>query len=117
MCLIPNAPCPATTIFMEKLLSLGGHFRTAALPRERLVLEDDVTESRIRSRHVIEAIHLAHLCIERAARDQPHDELDGLGTRLAHVLDERNTGKRDWIRDEIVEEACVELAVDEPRAL
>src|SRR5579872_2571173 len=99
MCLMPNAPCPATTIFMAKLL-LGSRSRTAGLPHERLVLENDVAQSRVRSRHVIEAIHLAHLVIEGAAGDQPHDELDRLRARLAHVLEERNARERDWIPHE-----------------
>src|SRR5579872_3535491 len=103
MCLIPNAPCPATTIFMQRLLSLGGRFRAAAAPRECLVLEDDVAERGVGSRHVIEAIYLAHLVVEGAARDEPHHELDRLGARLAHVLEERNARQGHRIRDQVVE--------------
>src|SRR5688572_22050274 len=63
-CLMPNAPAPARMTFMSLHLSL--------------VLENDVSDRRIRSRHVIEPVNLLHIIIERAAHDEPHHQLDAL---------------------------------------
>src|SRR6185295_12874459 len=72
-------------------------------------------ERRVRGGHVIEAIHLAHLLLERTARDEPHDHLDALGAGLAHVLDERNPPRQLRIAGEAIEETFVPLRVDEAR--
>src|SRR5262249_25900214 len=72
-------------------------------------------ERRVRRGHVIEAIDLAHLLVERTARDEPHDHLDALGASLAHILDERNPARHLSIACEAVEEALVPCRVDEAR--
>src|SRR5690349_14162490 len=102
-CLMPKAPCPAMQIFM------------IAIPSG--VFENEMTERRVRRRHVIEAIDLLHPRRQRAARDEPHDHLDALGTGLTHVLDERNLARHFGIARQAVEEALVPLLVDEPGAL
>src|SRR5215218_1798114 len=71
MCLMPNAPCPATQTFMA---SPSGCFEAQQARR------------RVRRGHVIETIRLAHAVAERAAHCEPHHHLDAFGTRLAHVL-------------------------------
>ena len=51
------------------------------------ILENDVTDGGVRCRDVIETVHLAGIGFERAAHDEPHDERDAFGARLAHVLE------------------------------
>ena len=99
----------------ERALPCDNDFHTS-FP-EALVLENKVTQRRVRARHVIEAIHLAHLLIERTARDEPHDHLDAFGAGFAHVLDERNAARQP-VRslDETVEKPRVPFPVDEARA-
>src|ERR1700722_5380753 len=105
-CLIPKAPCPATTI----LITL------AMVSLLTLVLENQVSERRVRRGHVIETVDLLHVALESATRDQPHDELDGLRAGLANVFDKRNLRIGLRIFHEVVEEARVPFLVDEPGA-
>src|SRR3984957_15911620 len=105
-CLIPKAPCPATTI----LITL------AMMSLLALVLENQVSERRVRRGHVIETVDLLHVVLERATRDQPHDELDGLRAGLANVFNERNPRISLRILHEVVQDARVPFLVDQSGA-
>ena len=59
-------------------------------------------DRRVRRGNVIEAMHFAHLCVERAAHDQPHHQLDAFGACFTDVLHERNARQRFRIADELV---------------
>src|SRR5262245_59531642 len=59
---------------------------------------------------------LADLVVERTAHDQPHHELDAFRARIAHVIDVRNARELVCLRRKTVEEAIVELLVDQARA-
>src|SRR4051812_28834507 len=102
-CFWPKAPCPATQILIA--------FSSASC-----IFENDVTECRVRRRHVIEAVHFLHPVLERAAHDEPHHQLDRLRAGLAQVLEVRNLHQRLRILGQVVEEARIELAVDETGA-
>ena len=65
---------------------------------------------------MVEAVELLDLLAQGAAHDQPHDQLDALGARLAQVLDVRHLRQRVRVVDQLVEERVVELGVDEPGA-
>ena len=64
---------------------------------------------------MIEAMHLAHTRVERAAHDQPHDELNAFRSGLAQELQRRDTRQGLRIGNQQVEEAAVEGLVDQPR--
>src|SRR5262245_48966678 len=100
-CLIPNAPAPtsATWIVMS-------------------VLQDQVSDGRVRRRHMVEAVrHLGRRTTgevgHRTARDQPHHQLDALAAGLAHVLDVWHLRQAGRVIDQTVEEAVVPLLVDQ----
>src|ERR1700737_2840773 len=76
-CLTPKAPCPANAIFIRRSWSC-------------FILEDDVPDRGVRGRHVVEPVDLAHLLIQGAAHDQPHDELNPLGASLPDALQVRH---------------------------
>ena len=65
---------------------------------------------------MIEAVDLAYGPFERAAHDEPHDELYTFRARFAQVLLARNAREGLGIRDDVVEETRVELLVDEAGA-
>src|ERR1039458_7478245 len=69
-CLIPNAPAPARMTFISKL-----------------VVEQQMAYGGIGGRHVIKAMQHPHALVQRAAHDQPHDQLDALRARLAQILE------------------------------
>ena len=75
-----------------------------------------MADGRVRCRHVVEAVHLLDLRVERPAHDEPHHQLDAFGARLAHVVDVRHLRERLGVRDQPVEEALIQLPVDQPRA-
>src|SRR5690348_13581942 len=54
-----------------------------------------------------------HLGLQRAAPDQPHHELDSLGSRLAQVFDVRDPRDLAGVVDQPIEPAVVPLFVDE----
>src|SRR6185312_5813657 len=103
-CLMPKAPWPASAIFMSSASLRSNLVR---------VFENEVTDRRVRGRHGVEAMHLLHRLVERAARRQPHHELDAFRARFADVVDMRDLGQRHRISDEFVEEAVVEFRIDE----
>src|SRR5882757_9784156 len=84
-CLTPKAPCPANTIFIFKPDAVfvfrrrrrASGRRATSVPLA-FVLENDVPDRRIGARHVVKAINLADVIVERTAHDQPHDHLDAL---------------------------------------
>src|SRR6185437_9713138 len=82
-CLMPKAPWPASAIFMSSASLRSNLVR---------VFENEVTDRRVRGRHGVEAMHLLHLLVERAARDQPHHQLDAFRARFADVVDMRDLG-------------------------
>src|SRR5215472_7306676 len=71
-CLMPKAPWPARQIFMGCLLA---------------VFEDDMAQRRVGNRNVMEAVDFLNPVVERAAHDEPHDELDAFRARLAQILE------------------------------
>ena len=68
---------------------------------------------------MIEAVRLTNLVIERASCDQPHDQFDTLGARLADVVDVGNPGQAFGIVNQTIEKTVVKRLVDQtgPRAL
>ena len=60
--------------------------RDRTLVSVSVVLENDQTRGRIRCRHVVVPVNLFDLGIERAAHDEPHDELDALSACLQNVV-------------------------------
>src|SRR4030095_14253482 len=100
-CLTPKAPAPARQILIASIVD------------SLRVLENDVADSRIRRGHVIEAVDIARVRVERATHDEPHHELDPFGARLAHVIEVRQFRKALGVGREAIEEAGVELAVAE----
>src|ERR1022692_3289701 len=78
--------------------------------------QHDVPDRGVGSRDVVEAVQLLDVAAQSAAHDQPHDQLDALGTRFAHVLDVWHAREAVRVLDEPVEERGVELLVDEARA-
>src|SRR5690348_6783608 len=79
-CLMPKAPWPARPTFMAIL----------SYPTLMRVFENEMTHRRVRGGHGVEAVHLLHLIVERAARDQPHHQLDAFRAGLADVIDMRD---------------------------
>ena len=130
-CFCPNAPCPATQIFIvtcsyEPLISRARR-RASILPAAVLAcpptfrgaamrLQNDVADRGVRRGHGVEAIDLVDLVVERAAHDQPHHHLDAFGAGLAHVFDVRNAGELLRVLGQIVEEGLVPFAVDQAGA-
>src|SRR5688572_19497131 len=102
MCLMPKAPWPATQTFMTRILSSRLHAQQS--------------RCRVRRRHAIETIRLTHLRPQCAAHGQPHDHLDTLGARLAHVLGVRDLRQLLGVVDHAVEEILVEFLVHEAGA-
>jgi hypothetical protein len=80
------------------------------------VFENDVTESRIRRRHVIEAVDFLHIVVDGAPHNQPHDHFYAFRARVAQVFNVRNAHICFRVAREIVEETRVEFLVDEPCA-
>src|SRR5687768_2192616 len=81
-CFWPKAPAPARTTFT---------FLSRAFARSAVtILEYDVTDCGVRSRHMIEAVDFLDIAVEGAAHNQPHDEFNPFGSGLAHVADTRN---------------------------
>src|SRR5690606_15020017 len=117
MCLTPNAPAPASATLIV-FIAAPCPFSPKA---SALVLEDQVPDRRVRRGHVVEAVNdlrwlAARDVGHRAARDQPHHQLDALGAGLANVVDVRHGRQSLRIGDQPVEEGVVELAVDQPGA-
>src|ERR1035438_3454844 len=106
-CLMPKAPAPASAIRMCLVLFLAGRVGGP---------QHDVPGRGVGSRDVVEAVQLLDVAAQSAAHDQPHDQLDALGTRFAHVLDVWHAREAVRVLDEPVEERGVELLVDEARA-
>ena len=77
------------------------------------VLENQMPHRRVRRGHVIEAMDLFDLGIERAAHDEPHDELDAFRAGFAHVVDVRHFGELVGFIHDAIEKAVVEFFVDE----
>src|SRR5687768_11951090 len=75
-----------------------------------------MSHGRVGGRYMIEAMYLFDGSRERATHDQPHDQLDALGTRLAQVTLARNARQRLGVADHGVQEGIVELLVDESGA-
>src|SRR5262245_60481600 len=92
MCLMPNAPCPATQIFMFVPLTC---------------FEAQQARRRVRRGHVVEAVRLAHVVAERTAHREPHHHLDALGAAFAHVLRVREFREARGIVRHAVEEGLV----------
>ena len=67
-------------------------------------------------RDVVVAVEGAGCSPERAAHDQPHDELDAFRARLAQILDVRNVTQLLRVTLEPVEEPIVPLSIDQPGA-
>jgi hypothetical protein len=68
------------------------------------------THRRVRGGHMVEAVRDAGACAagrvgHRAARDQPHHELDAFAAGLAHVVDVRHLRQAGGVGDQAVEEA------------
>src|SRR5258706_8942816 len=82
-----------------------------------LILEDHVTDRRIRRGHVVEALDTANALVKRAAHDEPHHELDALRTRFTQVLHGPNRCRLLWRFDHEVHEAVVEFPVRECRCI
>src|SRR6516162_9587647 len=100
-CLMPKAPVPASATRMSGLLvGVGG-------------LQHDVPDRGVRTGDVVEAVELLYLGAQCSAHDQPHDQLDALRTRLAHVFQMWHAGQALRVLDHSVEERVVELLVDE----
>jgi hypothetical protein len=85
------------------------------------ILQDEMADGRVRRGHVIEAMRDLGLgpardVGHRAARDQPHHELDAFRSRLAHIFDVTDLRQSVRVVDEAIEELVVPLGVDEARA-
>src|SRR5580700_6319127 len=93
-CLMPNAPWPARHTFMTCPLAP--------------VLENHVPDRGVRGGDMVEAINFLGVIVERAARNEPHHQLDAFRARFAHILKMRNLDERLRIRGEAIEEAVVE---------
>ena len=65
---------------------------------------------------MVEAVELLDLVAERAAHDQPHDQLDALRARFAQILDMRHLAQGLGVLDQLLDEVEVELLVDQPGA-
>ena len=64
---------------------------------------------------MVETVDLIDLVTERAAHDEPHDELDPLGACLDHVLEVRLVLQYLGLVDEVVHELDVPRQVDQTR--
>src|SRR6185436_11842081 len=112
-CLMPKAPAPARATLMVMV---------SCPPIWLSVFENEMADRRVARRHVIEAVRdrrpRAAGCgvRHRAARDQPHDQLDPLAAGLAHVLDVRHLRQRRGVPDQVIEKAVVPVLVDQTRA-
>src|SRR5215510_462887 len=89
-CLMPNAPAPASATLMGPAISV--------------VLQDQMADGGVARGHMIEAMAHRRLLaaldvVHRAARDQPHHELDALAAGLAHIVDMRQPRERVRIVD------------------
>src|SRR4051812_11780996 len=103
-CLMPNAPAPASATLMG--LAMSG------------ILQDKMANGRVARGHMVEpmqhlrlgtAIDIAH----RAARDQPHHELDALAAGLAHIIDMRHLRQAIRVVDQPIKEGVVPFPVDQ----
>src|ERR1019366_6109658 len=99
-CLIPNAPAPTRMTFISNL-----------------VVEQQMAYGGIGGRHVIKAMQHPHALVQRAAHDQPHDQLDALRARLAQILEMLDAHECLRIRTDGVEKMIVEFLVDQARPL
>src|SRR6266536_1612991 len=105
-CLTPKAPAPASAIRMCLVLFLAG---LVGGPQH------DVPDRGVGSRDMVEAVELLDVAAQSAAHDQPHDQLDALGARLAQILDVWHEREAVRVVDQPVEERGVELLIDEAR--
>src|SRR5262245_49240333 len=106
-CLMPNASAPASATLMGPAISI--------------VLQDQMADSGVARGHMVEAVSDLRLLaaidvVHRAARDQPHHELDAFAAGLAHIIDMRQPGERIRIVDQAIEEGVVPFAVDQAGA-
>src|SRR6266536_64677 len=105
-CLTPKAPAPASALRMCLVLFLAG---LVGGPQH------DVPDRGVGSRDMVEAVELLDVAAQSAAHDQPHDQLDALGARLAQILDVWHEREAVRVVDQPVEERGVELLIDEAR--
>src|SRR5690349_6230690 len=106
-CLMPNAPAPASATLIALAISV--------------VLQDEMADGGVARRHVVEAMPHRRLLAapevaHRAARNQPHHQLDALGAGFAHVLKMRNFRQAVGIVDQPIQESLVPLLVDQAGA-
>src|SRR5215468_3086584 len=106
-CRMPNAPAPASATLIGLAMSV--------------VLQDQMADGGVARRHVVESVPHRRLLAapeiaHRAARDQPHHELDALAAGFAHIFEMRHLRQAIGIVDQPVQESLVPLLVDQAGA-
>src|ERR1700752_548800 len=106
-CLMPNAPAPASATLIALAISV--------------VLQDQMADGGVARGHVVEAVPHRRLLAapqiaHRAARDQPHHELDALAAGFTDIFEMRHLRQPLGIVDQPVEELGVPFLVDQAGA-
>src|SRR5689334_621024 len=106
-CRMPNAPAPASATLIVLAISV--------------VLQDQMANGGVARGHVVESVPHRRLfsapqIAHRAARDQPHHELDAFAAGLAHIFEMRHLRQPVGVVDQPVEEFGVPFLVDQPGA-
>src|ERR1700733_6592064 len=100
-CFWAKAPAPASTIFKN-----DPHCASAR------IFQNQMAHRRIGGRHMLKAMQLADLGVERTAHDQPHHEFDAFGARLTDVIDVRDTCCGVRVFGQRIEETSIEILID-----
>ena len=77
------------------------------------ILQNEVTDRRVRCGHVVEAVQATHSGLQRPAHDEPHHQFDPFRSGFAQILDMRHARQGVRILDQLVEPEVVPTPIDQ----